>query len=68
MDASRLTAELRRDLLRYLAATSEERARLIGELAARNPRMADLLIELESNEDLRVRFEVELIRRTRVTS
>ncbi|MGI8615691.1 MAG: hypothetical protein ACR2L4_02755 [Actinomycetota bacterium] len=61
MDASRLTAERRRDLLRYLAATSEERTRLIGELVDRNPGMADSLIELEGDDDLRARFEIELL-------
>jgi hypothetical protein len=50
---------LRRDLLRYLAATSEERARLIGELTSKNPGMADLLVDEEA--DLRARFEIELL-------
>jgi hypothetical protein len=36
MTASRFPPELRRDLLRYLAATSADRARLIGELSERN--------------------------------
>jgi hypothetical protein len=62
MDASDLTPELRRDLLRYLAATSAERARLIGELTGRNPGMADLLADLEADDDLRARVEIELIR------
>lgn len=31
---------LRHELLRYLGATSRDRARLIGELTERNPRMA----------------------------
>jgi hypothetical protein len=57
-----LTPELRRDLLRFLGATSGERARLIGELAQRNPGMADLLIDLEGDDDLRARFEVDLLR------
>jgi hypothetical protein len=52
---------LRRDLLRYLAATSEERARLIGELSNRNPGIADLLTDLEADHDLRARFEIELL-------
>jgi hypothetical protein len=52
----------RRDLLRYLAATSGERARLIGELVERSPGIADLLIDLEADDDLRARFEVELLR------
>jgi len=60
--ANTLHAGLRRDLLLYLAATSEERARLIGELTSRNPGIADLLIDLETDDDLRARFEIELLR------
>jgi len=46
-----------------LAATSEERARLIGELTHRNPGMADLaLADLEADDGLRARFEIELLR------
>jgi hypothetical protein len=60
-----LPESLRRDLLRYLAATSEERARLIGELTWRNPGIADLLVDLEADEDLRARFEIELLRGAR---
>jgi hypothetical protein len=41
---------LRRDLLRYLAAASEERARLIGELGAWNPGMGSLLMDLEADD------------------
>jgi hypothetical protein len=62
VDASQLPNALRHDLLRYLGATSEERARLIGELTSRNPGMADLLVELEADDDLRARFEIELLR------
>jgi len=65
MDASRIPPELRRDLLRYLAATSEERARLIGELIERNPGMSSLLIDLEVDDDLRARFEIEMLRGAR---
>jgi hypothetical protein len=49
---------LRRDLLRYLGATSEDRAHLIEELTRRNPGIADLLADLESDVDRRTRFEV----------
>lgn len=41
------------DLIRYLLATSEDRARTVGELTARNPDMADLLIDLEADDGLR---------------
>lgn len=53
--------ELRADLIRYLLATSEERARVIGELIERNAGMAELLIDLEADDTLRARFEVELL-------
>jgi hypothetical protein len=62
VEASHLSEQLRRELLRYLSATSEERARLIGELTERNPGMADLLADLEVNDTLRDRFELELLR------
>jgi hypothetical protein len=62
MDATKFPEPLRRNLLRYLGGTSEERARLIGELTWRNPAMADLLADLEADDDLRARFEVELMR------
>ena len=62
MTASRIAPELRRDLLRYLGATSAGRARLIGELTERNPGIVDLLTDLEADDDLRARFEIELLR------
>ena len=62
MDAADLSPDLRRDLLRYLGATSKERARLIGQLVERNPGMADVLMDLEADYDLRTRFEIELLR------
>jgi hypothetical protein len=62
MNPSDLTPDLRRDLLRYLAATSGERARLIGELVERNPGTAEVLMELEADGALRARFEIELLR------
>lgn len=52
---------LRDDLITYLLATSQERAQIIGDLMWRNRRMADLLIVLESDDDLRTRFEMELL-------
>lgn len=47
---------------RYLGKTSAERARVIGELIERNRQMADLLMDLEADDDLRTRFEIELLR------
>jgi hypothetical protein len=61
VEASQLSEQLRRELLSYLGATSEERARLIGELTRRNPGMADLLADLEADDTLRARFEIELL-------
>jgi hypothetical protein len=57
-----VSESLRRDLLRYLGASSGERARLIGELTWRKPGLADLLTDLEADDDLRARFEIELLR------
>jgi hypothetical protein len=62
VDVSQLPEPLRRELLRYLGATSHDRARLIGQLTERNPGMADLLLGLEADDDLRTRFEIELLR------
>lgn len=36
---------------------------MIGELIERNPGMADILVSLESDDALRARFEIELLRR-----
>ena len=52
---------LRDDLLVYLMCTSPDRARLIAELTARNPGIADLLMDLEADDDLRARLEIELL-------
>lgn len=54
---------LRDDLIRFLLATSADRARIIGELTASNPGMADLWVDLVADEDLRTRFEMELLGR-----
>jgi hypothetical protein len=50
-------------LITYLFCTSPDRARLIAELMARNPGIGDLLIDLEADDDLRARFEIELLGR-----
>jgi hypothetical protein len=62
MEASGLSPELRRDLLRSLSATSKDRARVIRQLVERNPWMAELLMDLEADYDLRTRLEIELLR------
>jgi hypothetical protein len=55
---------LRRDLLRHLLKTCANRATIIGELTHRNPGMAEILMELETDDDLRARFEMELLNRS----
>jgi hypothetical protein len=52
---------LRDDLPRYLFCTSPDRARIIAELMDRNPGIAELLMDLEADNDLRTRFEMELL-------
>jgi len=52
---------LRDDLLAYLLCTSSDRARLIAEMTARNPGVADLLMDLEGDDDLRAKLEIELL-------
>lgn len=54
--------EVRDALLRYLSATSRERARLIGQLVERNPGMAEVLMDLEADYELRTRLEIQLLR------
>lgn len=68
MDATSIPEPLREDLLRYLTADSRERARLISGLATRNPGIADVLIGLEADDQLRTRFEQELIRAAEPTA
>jgi hypothetical protein len=53
---------LRDDLIAYLLCDSPDRARIISELLVRNPGMGDLLAELESDDELRTRFELALLR------
>ena len=55
-----ISPALRDDLLAYLLCTSLDRARLISELIARNPGIADLLIDLEADE-LRAKLEIALL-------
>ena len=56
-----ISPALRDDLLAYLLCTSPDRARLIADLTARNPGIADLLMDLEADDDLRARLEIELL-------
>lgn len=56
-----ISPALRDDLLAYLLCTSPDRARLIAELTARYPGIADLLMDLEADDDLRAQFEIELL-------
>ncbi len=57
-----LSPGLRRELLRYLGKNSEERAHVIAELAKRKPVLADVMMDLETDDDLRARFEIHLLR------
>jgi hypothetical protein len=52
---------LRENLIRYLLATSKERARIIAKLNERNPGMADILMDLEADDELRAKFEIALL-------
>ena len=38
-----------------------DRAQLIAELTARNPGIADLLMDLEADDELRAKLEIELL-------
>ncbi len=51
----------RDDLLAYLLCKSADRARLIAELIERNPGAADLLMDLEVDDDLRAKLELALL-------
>jgi len=62
-----ISLALRDDLITYLFCTSPDRVRLISELRARNPGIGDLLIDLETDDDLRARFEMELLGGTRAS-
>jgi hypothetical protein len=44
--------------LEYLLGTSSERAAIIAQLSDRNPGMADLLMDLEADDELRARLEL----------
>jgi hypothetical protein len=61
VDASAFPERSRYDLLRYLLATSAERAAILGELFERNPAMAEVLADLEADDELRLRFELALV-------
>jgi hypothetical protein len=52
---------LRDDLISYLLCTSPDRARIIADLIQRNPGMGELLMDLEADDNLRARFEMELL-------
>jgi hypothetical protein len=53
---------LRDDLITFLLCDSPDRARIISELVERNPGIAELLMDLEADDDLRTRFEMALLR------
>lgn len=45
----------------YLFCTSPDRDRIIAELLFRNPGVGDLLADLEADDELRARLEIELL-------
>jgi hypothetical protein len=49
--------------LAYMPAlcTSPDRARLVAELTTWNPGIAELLMDLEADDDLRAKLEIELL-------
>lgn len=52
---------LRDDLITYLFCSSPDRAHIIAELLVRNPGLEELLADLEADDDLRARLEIELL-------
>jgi hypothetical protein len=64
MSGTHIPDALRDDLLTYLFCTSPDRARIIAKLMVRNPGIGDLLADLEADDDLRARLEIELLGRT----
>jgi hypothetical protein len=54
--------DIRLDLLRYLRATSAERAQIIARLHERGSDLAEVLTDLELDDDLRLMFELDLLR------
>jgi hypothetical protein len=58
--------DIRRDLLRYRKATSAERARIIAQLHERGSDLAEVLTDLEADDDLRLQLELDLIRQGRL--
>jgi hypothetical protein len=52
---------LRDHLIAFLLCDSPDRARIISELLQWNLSMDDLLMDLESDDDLRTRLEMELL-------
>ena len=51
---------LRDNLMTFLFCTSPDRARIVAELL-RNPGISDLLADLEADDNLRARLEIELL-------
>ena len=62
MRPAEIPPALRDDLLTYLFWTSPDRARIIAELLVKNPGMGGLLADLEADDDLRAKLEVELLK------
>lgn len=56
-----LPEALRRELLDYLLSSSSERAQMIAKLSEQSPSVAKLLIDLESDDELRTTLERNLL-------
>jgi hypothetical protein len=61
VNVSDIPEPLREELLRYLLAPSANRAQIIAGLSRRNRGMAEILMDLESDDELRARFEMALL-------
>jgi hypothetical protein len=57
--------DVRRDLLRYLKMTSAERANYIARLHERGSGLAEVLTDLEADDDLRLLLELDLLKNGR---
>ena len=60
-----ISPALRDDLLARLLCPSPDRARLIAGMTARNPGIADLLMDLEADDDLRAKLEIKPTQRSK---
>ena len=62
MNSDAIPEGIRRDLLRYLKATSAERAQIIARLHEDGSDLAEVRTDLEADDDLGLILELELLR------